>query len=299
MKSVKDVAAFSMLNATRDAVAHNEDNSDIGAMFDGTWQKRGHSSLNGVITASSIDTGKILDVECLSKYCFKCKGKDLKSDTHDCQANFEGSSGAMEVAGAKAIFDRSMKRDVPVRYVTYLGDGDSKAFQSVVDSIPYGKKVEISKIECVGHIQKRMGSRLRKLKETHKRTVLSDEKTLSGKGRLTKGTIDDLQRYYGNAIRANSSDLKAMQQAVWATYFHKLSTDAEPLHGLCPTDIHSWCKYNRAKAENQLLPPHDNSILLAVMKMIKPIYKDLCDKNLLRKCLHMVKHKIKTNRLIM
>lgn len=31
---------------------HNDGDSDIGAMFDGTWQKRGYSSLNGVIVAS-------------------------------------------------------------------------------------------------------------------------------------------------------------------------------------------------------------------------------------------------------
>lgn len=72
---VEEGAIESMLNSVRDAVLHDDGDRDIGAMFDGTWQKRGYSSLNGLIVASSIDTGKILDIECLSKYCFICKGK--------------------------------------------------------------------------------------------------------------------------------------------------------------------------------------------------------------------------------
>lgn len=44
----------------------------------------------------------------------------------------------------------------------YLGDGDSKAFKSVVDSKPYDN-CDINKLECVGHIQKRVGGRLRRL----------------------------------------------------------------------------------------------------------------------------------------
>lgn len=51
---VEKVANESMMNAVRDTIAHNDGNSDIGAMFDGTWQKRGYSSLNGVFIASSI-----------------------------------------------------------------------------------------------------------------------------------------------------------------------------------------------------------------------------------------------------
>ena len=37
--------------------------SDIGVSFDGTWQRPGHSSLNGVGAAIPITTGKVLDCE--------------------------------------------------------------------------------------------------------------------------------------------------------------------------------------------------------------------------------------------
>lgn len=67
----------------------------------------------------------------------------------------------MESAGAIEIFRRSVETR-GVLYTKYLGDGDSKGFASVVADKPYGD-VNIKKLECVGHIQKRMGSRLRAL----------------------------------------------------------------------------------------------------------------------------------------
>ena len=42
----------------------NEDEIlDIGVLCDGTWQRRGFSSLNGVVAALSLDSGKVIDVE--------------------------------------------------------------------------------------------------------------------------------------------------------------------------------------------------------------------------------------------
>ena len=39
------------------------DAGECGISIDGTWQKRGYSSHNGVVTAISLDTKKCLDVE--------------------------------------------------------------------------------------------------------------------------------------------------------------------------------------------------------------------------------------------
>jgi hypothetical protein len=63
-----------MMQAAREAVAENEedDPSHITACFDGIRQKCGHTSLNGIISATSFDKGKVLDVEILSKICFVC-----------------------------------------------------------------------------------------------------------------------------------------------------------------------------------------------------------------------------------
>ena len=52
---------------------------DISTALDGTWQKRGHVSQNGVVTAISVPTGKELDVQIMSKHCRCLKG--LKKNT--------------------------------------------------------------------------------------------------------------------------------------------------------------------------------------------------------------------------
>ncbi|GFT59976.1 hypothetical protein TNCV_4179951 [Trichonephila clavipes] len=51
-----------------------------------------------------------------------------------------------------------------VRYTSYIGDGDSKTFSSITASNPYGEDITVSKIECVGHVQKN-GNLFTKLKQ--------------------------------------------------------------------------------------------------------------------------------------
>ena len=63
--------------------------------------------------------------------------------------------------------------------------------------------------------------------------------------------MDSMQNYYGNAIRRNVQDIEKMKNAVWAIYYHSISTDKKPQHQHCPTGKESWCKYNRAVAEDK------------------------------------------------
>ena len=49
-------------------VERDEDNiKDVTTSFDGTWQKRGDASLNGVVAA--VSHGKVVDSEIVSKIC--------------------------------------------------------------------------------------------------------------------------------------------------------------------------------------------------------------------------------------
>lgn len=72
---------------------------------------------------------------------------------------------------------------------------------------------------------------------------------------------------------------------MWATYFHKLSTNDNPQHGLCPKGPESWCKFNKAQALNQTYNP-ESSLTSDVLLSIKKIYQDLSQPDLLKKCLH-------------
>ncbi|GFU76144.1 uncharacterized protein TNCV_206881 [Trichonephila clavipes] len=145
----------------------------------------------------------------------------------------------MEVDGILRIFNRSEKLH-NLKYSNYIGDGDTKTFNALSENKPYGDDYLIQKIECVGHVQKRMGTRLRKLKLIYSKKKFSDGKTIGGKGRLTDSLIDKLAHYYGNAIRCNSTSVKEMRKAIWAVWGHSCSTDDEPMHWFCPTNPNTW-----------------------------------------------------------
>ena len=65
-------AEKSMKNAAEE-VKEKEDSNDIAASFDGSWQKPGFASLNGIVSAVSVTTGKVLDFEVKSKRCKGCE----------------------------------------------------------------------------------------------------------------------------------------------------------------------------------------------------------------------------------
>lgn len=47
-----------------------------------------------------------------------------------------------------------------VYYTKYIGDGDNKTFKKILDINPYRDEATVIKKECVGHVEKRMGTRL-------------------------------------------------------------------------------------------------------------------------------------------
>ncbi|GFW93507.1 uncharacterized protein TNCV_47101 [Trichonephila clavipes] len=193
----------------------------------------------------------------------------------ECLKNHNGSDGMMETVGMVRIFQRSLSHR-SVRCTSYIGDGDSKTFSSITASNPYG--------EDIGLVQKRMETRLRKLKQMS--CKLSDGKSIGGKGRLTDRMIDLITTYYGNAIRQNKTCLSDMRKAVWAVYFHIRSSDEEPLHSFCPVGPNSWCKYQNQVLEGSVETfRHSNKLPVAVMDAIKPVFNDLSQPKLLQKCL--------------
>ena len=104
------------------------------------------------------------------------------------------------------------------------------------------QNIHVEKKECVGHVQKRVGTALRKLKK--------ETKGIGGKGKLTDSLIDKLQNYYGIAIRSNSGNLKGMKKSIRASLFHCASSERRNLHTHCPDDPDSWCRYKQDKANN-------------------------------------------------
>ena len=118
---------------------------DTSISLDGSWQKREYSSLNGYVAALSMESGKVLDIEVMSRFCRLCDAnknlekndpiafENFKANHNSCSANYKGSAPNMEVTGAKRIFSRSIDNQ-KLRYVEMYSDGDSKAYPAIKDT---------------------------------------------------------------------------------------------------------------------------------------------------------------------
>ncbi|GFV27167.1 uncharacterized protein TNCV_927591 [Trichonephila clavipes] len=78
---VASVASKEAMTEAADEVRKRKNTSDVAeceVSVDGTWQRRGHSSLNGCVAVLSFDTGKVLDLEVMSKWCRNCNTSEFR-----------------------------------------------------------------------------------------------------------------------------------------------------------------------------------------------------------------------------
>ena len=283
-------AAYKVHNENHNKLPTNPSIKLCDISIDGTWQKRGHNSLNGVVTGICSDL--CIDKHVMSKYCRLCQQWDPKKgtqsynkwkETHTCKKNHAKSSGKMESSGALAIFTSSVEKHNLI-YENYIGDGDTSSFRDICEANPY-KDYGIlpSKLECIGHIQKRLGTRLRELRKSHTGT----HTPLSGRGRLTDKVINSLQNFYGQAIRENQGNLYAMKKAVGAILWHCTDFgDDEKGHQYCPRSPSSWCKYQKDKVLDTKKYKKSINLPIWIHKILRPIFEDLSKDELLSRCLH-------------
>lgn len=99
----------------------------------------------------------------------------------------------------------------------------------------------VTKEECINHVSKRLGTRLRKLKGediTMKKTKTGKtlkRSLLGGKNKLTDDVIDKLTSYYGQAVRHNvGKTVQSLRNDIIATFYHCSSIDENPRHLSCP-----------------------------------------------------------------
>ena len=278
----------------------------ITVSFDGSWHKRGHTSMYGVAAVIDVLTGLVVDYVVLSKYCHACSMKKtaLGSESEafniwhqghegQCAINYDGSSNAMEVEAARRLWSRSEARH-QLQYTGFLSDGDSKAHKAVTELDLYPEP--IVKEECINHAHKRMGTAL---------INLSKQKKLGGRGqgRLTKEKAIKFQHYYRHAIVNNIGSQEDMRKGIWASLFHCVSTDESPQHDRCPTGPDSWCFYQKAVASGSEIPSHSTKVThpltASVVQEMIPVYERMSDTNLLKRmekgktqntneCLHSV-----------
>ncbi|KAG0412092.1 hypothetical protein HPB47_010769 [Ixodes persulcatus] len=261
--------------------------TQLAVMFDGTWQKRGHKSHNGIGTAISVDTGFCLDAEVFSNYCLSCSRCKAFEDEGEeelwqaflklvCEKNTDGSSHAMETDAAMGIWQRTLFYATPqiwqrtlsyatsLQFTTFLNDGDSKAYAAVSEANFHGT-APIVKEDCTNHVAKRLSTGLQKLKTPLPRGQ-----------KLKNGTIQRLQSYFQIAISSNRG-VRGMYCAIWASYFHSCSTDLASSHKFCPDGESSWCNHKRAQALGEPALPHTPILTTAQAKAMLLIYKRLTE----------------------
>lgn len=200
--------------------------SNLKASGDGSWKKRDFSSLYNVTTLIGYYSGKVIDFVIKGSYCQACTYWKSRKNTVEyfqwyeehkkhCHANHFGSAGKMEVDAIQEMFTRSEEK-FKVKYGNYIGDGDSKTYKAILDLNSYGDNFQVVKSECIDHVEKKMGTRLRNLKKTEK---------IGGKGKLTDVLIKKLTKYYGLAIRRNTDSADEMAKAIMTTYYVLYSTN--------------------------------------------------------------------------
>ena len=176
--------------------ANPDDILDVTVTVDGTWSKRGFTAPYGVVAVISWVTGEVINAKLLSKYCAKCssyKGPQegpeyeewLNGHKSQCTKNHTGSSPSMEIAGARILFARLIS-EYNLRYKTVISDGDTKTVSTLNAEKVYGD-VDIVKHECVGHVQKRVVTNLKRLK-TRMAALMRDAKSQEAE---TKKALND------------------------------------------------------------------------------------------------------------
>lgn len=282
-------AATDVMKDCGNAIRGDTDVKDTPVSVDGAWQSRGMTSNLGFVSTISAQTGEILDIHLMNNHCQKCQSMShldkysaeyqefYAEHFEECDINHEGSSASMESEGVSTLWSRSLEKH-SLRYNPFIGDGDSKSYKKVCKDKPYGKDIVITKEECIGHVQKRMGTRMRNVLKKHQGIKLSDGKGLGGLGRLTLQRIDYFQRLYGNAIRDNKGNAQEMSRQTKAILKH-YSDPAD--HTCC---IPEKCSYLRDPENHK---PIQKALPPAVVSVIQPVFDDLSNPKLLDGCTNL------------
>ena len=133
----REVANETMRDALVDVLSKSKDPNDdtvidTAVSCDGSRQKKGYSSLNGVILVMSMDNGKILEIEPMNRTCKSCLlHEKLKNShpkrfvepklTHVCKINHVGTSRKMGSEGVNKEFGRDLSGKKKLRYTEFYG----------------------------------------------------------------------------------------------------------------------------------------------------------------------------------
>ncbi|GFU10393.1 hypothetical protein TNCV_3514711 [Trichonephila clavipes] len=162
--AVETVATVSMQIAAKEA-KDVSGHSDTTIAIDGTWQKHGHTSLNGAVIATSFYTGKFLMFQFYEDFVSapaKCIMRTVRRIILEIVEVWKFQQPSKFSNALKV----RMFCNIPNFWAMVK---NARAYKAVNEMQPYGD-TGIEKLEWVGYVKKRMGDRLRALKLKMKQT---------------------------------------------------------------------------------------------------------------------------------
>ena len=168
---VKQLANESMVtNATNVKEVCGNDIGECGISLDGSWQRRGHTSHNGASlpyhwTQRNEMSGCKISCQISARYARNGKEELMTLNTQSGKLTsakltiLEARTACMQLVPC-GFFKRSYI-SWGLKYKNVLGDSDSSTYNNIVESKPYDEECIPNKLERIGHVQKRVGSRLR------------------------------------------------------------------------------------------------------------------------------------------
>ena len=244
---------------------------NIAVSFDSSWKTRGFYSNLGFGSAISANRKKILDYKLLNRICEKCirwgeKRKEenpeiyklwYESHKPNCQKNFSGSSQAMEPEAARIIWNRSVEKH-QLCYSTFIGDGDSKSYQQVVNMDPY-PLVPIHKEECLAHVSKRVKKSLCRIKKSTKAHAYIQHK-------LPEPKAEYVSSNYSTVVLQH----RGKSPAQMAKGLDTLLSHISGKHDSCPTD--SWCRWRKTATTSQPTPATTTNFTSQDIKKVREVF---------------------------
>ena len=151
----------------------------ITVVVDGGWSKRSHrhsyNAKSGVGIIIGQKTRKLLYIGVRNKYCTSC-AQGIPQEQHICYRNWDASSSQMETSIILEGF-KEAKRVHGVRYIRFIGDGDSSVYPTLLQNVPvWGHAIQ--KLECANHACKCYRAALEKLAQ--------ENPAYKGRGGLTE-----------------------------------------------------------------------------------------------------------------
>lgn len=143
-----------------------------------------------------------------NKYCLICAqaaNKNQPVPDHQCFKNWSGSSSGMEADILMDGFTKSVEM-YGLKYVRFIGDGDSNVYKKVLDSRPYDN-ITIEKIECKNHLLRNVCNKLKDLVRNSKYGNVTLRKIVGSRILRIRTAITMAVRF-----RKNESEKSMMQK---------------------------------------------------------------------------------------